>query len=263
MTHRLTHAERQQIKKNDAPWVGKPIAIDTIDRAFAANTRRLAAILRDRRAPRRASQAAEVAAGLLDITAKSHVKEPAACGRGCHYCCRTLVTATAPEILRVAQAVRARPDMAARVRTAAAKATPSTAPHTSRPPCPVLEAEICSLYEARPLACRSLLSQSLDACMRIFVQDVAEPVPHVRPSMEIRATLILMLQAAMHLAGLPYQQYELVQGLAAALKYDDPEARWLAGEPIFAGVETDRNHARAASVAEMVERLAASLAPTL
>lgn len=263
MTQRLTHAERRQIKKEDVPWVGKPIAIDTIDRAFAANTRRMAAILRDTDAPRRASQAAEVAARLLDVTAQSHVKHPAACGRGCHYCCRTLVTATAPEIFRLARAVKARPDMTARIRTAAANAIPTTARHTARPPCPVLEAEICSLYEARPLACRSLLSQSLDACLRIFTQDAAESVPHVPPSMEIRATIILMLQAAMRLADLPYQQYELVQGLAAALSHDDAEARWLAGEPVFAGVETDQNQARAADVSAMVERLAASLAPTL
>lgn len=263
MIQRLTHAERKQIKENDVPWVGKPVAIDKIDRAFAANTRRMASILRDADAPRRASQAAEFAARLIDVTAGSHVKQPAACGRGCHYCCRTLVTATAPEIFRLARAVKARPDMTARIQTAATTAPPTTAPHTARPPCPVLETEICSLYEARPLACRSLLSLSRDACIRIFVQDNAEPVPHVPPSMEVRATIILMLQAAMHLAGLPYPQYELVQGLAAALSHEDAEARWLAGEPVFAGVETDQNHARASRVSEMVERLAESLAPTL
>ena len=265
MNQRLTPAERRQIEKNDRPWVGKPIAIDAVDRAFAANTRHMASILRDVRTPRRASRAAEVAARILDITAKSHVKQPAACGRGCHYCCRTLVTATAPEILRLAQAVKARPDIAARIQPAAvqARATPVTTPHTARQPCPVLDAEICSLYEARPLVCRSLLSQSLDACIRIFVQDRAEPVPYVRPSMEIRDAIILMLQASLRLAGLPYHQYELIQGLAAALSHDDAEARWLAGEPIFAGVETDPVHTRASRVSEMVEGLAAALAPTL
>lgn len=263
MTQRLSHAERRQIAKNDAPWVGKPIALDTANRAFAANIRRMASILRDRDAPRRASRAAEVAAGLLDLTAKTHVTQPAACGRGCHYCCRTLVTATAPEILRLAATVRARPEIAARVQAAAAQGIPSNARHTARQPCPVLDAQICSLYESRPLVCRSLLSLSLDACLRIFEQDVAEAVPYVPPSMEIRAYIILMLQAALRLAGLPYQQYELIQGLAAALRYDDAEARWLAGEPVFAGVETDQVQTRASEVSEMVERLAASLAPTL
>ena len=263
MTERLTSAERRQIAKNDAPWVGKPISLDAVDRAFAANTRRLAAILRDARAPDRASRAADVAARVFDVTAGALVQQPAACGRGCHYCCRTLVTATAPEILRLARAVKARPDIVARIRTAAAQAIPSTAPNSARGPCPVLDAEVCSLYEVRPLACRSLLSQSLDACLRIFEQDKAEAVPHVPPSMEIRAHVILMLQAAMRLAELPYQQYELIQGLAAALGHDDAEARWLAGEPIFAGVETDRDHTRAACMSDMVERLAAALAPTL
>lgn len=265
MNQRLTRAKRRQIEKDDGPWVGQPIAIGTVDRAYAANTRHLASILRDVRAPRRASHAAEVAARILDITTKSHVKQPAACGRGCHYCCRTLVTATAPEILRLARAVKARPDIAARIRTAAvqARATPATTPQTARQPCPVLDAEVCSLYEARPLVCRSLLSHSLDACIRIFVQDNAEQVPYVRPSMEIRDAVILMLQASLHLAGLPYHQYELIQGLAAALSHDDAEARWLAGEPIFAGVEVDQVHTRVSRVSEMVERFAAALAPTL
>ncbi len=265
MTQRLTRAERRQIEKNDLPWVGKPLAIAAVDRAFAANIRHLASILRDSRAPRRASRAAEAAAGLIDITATSLVKQPAACGRGCHYCCRTLIVATAPEILRLARAVKARPDIAARVRAAAgqAKAIPATAPNTARLPCPVLEAEICSLYEARPLVCRSLLSQSRDACMRIFARDAAEPMPLVPPSREIRDTVLLMFQVALRLADLPCQQYELIQGLAAALEHDDPERRWLAGEPIFAGVETDPDQTRTSQVAEMVGRLAASLAPTL
>lgn len=263
MTQRLSHAERQQIRKADAPWVGKPLAIDTVDRAFAANTRRIASILREGDDPRRASRAAEMAANLIDTTARALVKQPAACGRGCHYCCRTVVTATAPEILRLARAVKARPDLVARIRTTAAQAIPSNARHSARPPCPILEAEVCSLYEVRPLVCRSLLSHSLDACIRIFTQDAAEAVPYVRPSMEIRDTVILMLQAALLLAGLPYQQYELIQGLAAALGHDDAEARWLAGEPVFANAETDPNHARASQVSAMVERLAASLAPTL
>ncbi|MBX7199993.1 MAG: YkgJ family cysteine cluster protein, partial [Rhodospirillaceae bacterium] len=193
------------------------------------------------------------------------VNQPAACGRGCHHCCRTLVTATAPEILRLARAVKARPDIAARIPAAAARArtTAATAPHTTRQFCPILDAEICSLYEARPLACRSLLSQSRDVCIRVFNQDRAEAIPFVRPSREIRDTVILMLQASLRLAALPYQQYELIQGLAAALSQDDAEGRWLAGEPVFAGVETDPDHTRAAQVSQMVERLAASLAPTL
>lgn len=265
MTQRLTRAERQQIKKSDIPWLGKPLAIDTVDRAFAANTRRLAAILRDVDAPRRASHAAEVAASILDITAKTHVKQPSACGRGCHYCCQTLITATVPEILRLAQAAKARPDLVARIQAAAvrARALSPTAPNSARQRCPVLDAELCSLYEARPLVCRSLLSHSRDACIRIFVRDAAEAVPFVRPSMEIRSAVILMLQASMRLADLPYQQYELIQGLDAVLSRDDAEARWLAGEAIFAGVETDPDHTRLSQVSEMVERLAASLAPTL
>ena len=265
MTERLSRADRRQIEKDDAPWVGKPLSVDAVDRALQANTRHLVQMLRDSRTPRRASRAAAFAAQLLDVTIVAHVKEPVACGKGCHHCCRTLVTATIPEILRLARAIKAQQHVVERVRDAAVrtKAIPHTAPNTARVPCPILDAQLCSQYAVRPLVCRSLLSGSLEACVRIFGQDSGEDVPYVPPSLEIRATVVLMLQAALRLAGLPHQHYELTQGLAAALHHEDAESRWLAGEPVFAGVDVDRADTRSSRVSEMVERLVAAIHPTL
>ncbi len=45
-----------------------------------------------------------------------------------------------------------------------------------------------------------------------------------------------MLRAALIAADLPYRHYELTQALEVALTEPDAEARWLAGEPIFAAV---------------------------
>ncbi len=66
MTERLSRTERRRIEKDDALWVGKPLAIDAVDRALQAKTRHLAQLLRDARTPRRASRAAVFAGVEVD-----------------------------------------------------------------------------------------------------------------------------------------------------------------------------------------------------
>ncbi len=85
----------------------------------------------------------------------------------------------------------------------------------------------------RPVVCRYVLSKSLEACVRIFTQNSHETQPFPDGATGIRSTVIVMMKAAMALADLPHQHVELSQALAAALSVDDPEARWLAGEPLF------------------------------
>ena len=265
MNHRLSRAERRQILKDDEPWVGKPLAIGAIDRALQANTRHLALMLRDTRQRHRASQAAAFALQLLDMTLSAQIKQPAACAKGCSHCCRTLITATVPEILRLARAIKSEKEVVKRVLDAAArsKGIPQSAPNSTRVVCPILEESLCSQYAVRPMVCRSLLSGSLAACVWIFEEDAPEAIPFVPPSADIRAYVLLMLQAALRLAGLPYQHYELSKGLAAALTQDDAEARWLAGAPVFTGVEIDQADTRPSRVSAMAEQLAAAIQPSL
>lgn len=265
MVPRLSRPERRQILKDDAPWVGKPLTIAAIGRALQANTRHLALLLRDTRVRDRASQSAAFAAQLLDSTLSSQVKAPTACGKGCSHCCRTLITATIPEILRLARAVKGRREVVARVLDAAAmsKSLPQSAPNSARSVCPLLEESLCSQYMARPLVCRSLLSGSLAACIRIFAEDKFEAIPFVAPSVEIRAYVVLMLQSALRLAGLSHRHYELTQGLAVALTENDAEARWLSGEPVFEGVEVDQADTRGSRVSGMAEQLVVAIQPSL
>ncbi|MBX7200188.1 MAG: YkgJ family cysteine cluster protein [Rhodospirillaceae bacterium] len=265
MSERLSRAARQQILKDDAPWVGKPLAMGGLDRALQANTRHLALLLSDTRERRRASQAAMFALRLLDATAASGIKAPAACAKGCSHCCRTLITATIPEILRLARAIKGRDGIVKRVADAAARSKDiaQSAPNSTRVVCPILEENLCSQYAARPIVCRSTVSSSRAACVRIFDQDHPEAIPSVPPAPEIRATIVLMLQTALRLAGLPHQNYELTQGLAIALADDGAEARWLSGEPMFAAAEIDQADTRPSRLAEMAERLAAAIQPSL
>ncbi len=85
-----------------------------------------------------------------------------ACKPGCSWCCRMMVTATAPEVLTLAAAIAAMPEeRAAAVRARIAEAVPAVAGLDADArrrlarPCPLLEADgRCGAYAARPLACR-------------------------------------------------------------------------------------------------------------
>jgi hypothetical protein len=72
-----------------------------------------------------------------------------------------------------------------------------------------------------------------------------------------------MFRAALVLAGLPYQNYEMTHALAVALARDDAEERWLAGEPDFAAVAVDRVDLQPSPLTKIVDGLAGAVRPTI
>ncbi len=265
MQERLTRARRRQILKEDEPWIGKALNLKAIGRGMQANTRHIVLTLLDTGLNRRASRAAAFAGDLLDVTLASQVQAPFACAKGCSHCCRTFVSATVPEILLVAHPIRAKPPTRERVTEAAAqcKAIPESRREIERVQCPILDDHACSEYKDRPLVCRSVLSNSLEACVRIFRANSGEPFPHAGPTLNIRAHMVVMMQAALMLSGLPHKHYELNQALAVALSRSDAEEQWLAGEPLFAGVAVDSADASTSPLTGSVQKLVATLKPTI
>jgi len=97
---------------------------------------------------------------------------PVACKKGCAHCCYRLVTATAPEALRIAELLRTQG--AERVRQVLSQLEAyeqAIAPLfqgqsvIASPPCAFLEEEFCTIYEARPFTCRGLNSVDADVCI--------------------------------------------------------------------------------------------------
>src|SRR3569623_3215541 len=96
---------------------------------------------------------------------------PVACHDGCAHCCYQAVGVSVPEALALEAYVRAtrspaeREELAARVRQADQRTRGLTSAQRLSPelPCPFLEVADgrCTVYEARPLACRG--TNSLDA----------------------------------------------------------------------------------------------------
>jgi len=129
------------------------------------------------------------------------------CRMGCAACCRMLVPLSPPEAFALRDYIVQLPEdrqTALRQKIADSKATlashdllhrlqevaDATSPipdeeldpinrayYALRHPCPFLENEICSIYEARPAACRELLVTSPAALCDNFVENPVTPLP--------------------------------------------------------------------------------------
>lgn len=266
MTERLDASIRRQLLIDDQHIIGRGFAMDgDAARVVQANTRHLAIMLLDTAAGDRASRAAAFAADLMEASVAHHLKEPVACARGCSHCCTTYVSTSLPEVFRLARAVRGKSGATQRINTAAAraKAMPQLQREVTRVICPILADHACSEYEARPLVCRAVLSTSLEACVRIFTQGSTETFTAPQSLGALRSYMVVILRAALVIAGLPHRNYELTHALEIALADEQSEERWLAGEPIFAPVAVDRLDVADSPLTKIVDGLAGAVRPTI
>lgn len=213
----------------------------------------LAETLGKRANTRRASMAGAFAVKTYENTSRKHgykgEQGPVHCAKGCGYCCHTRVTATAIELFMLARAIRERwnddiDPLKARFRQVESQTRrmPKEMWIDSRIPCAFLAEGSCSVYESRPLTCRTYASTSLPLCIDWFNHaPVAVPQPDRNQLM--RVFILAGMKAALNTAGLENLGYEMGHGLEVAM-VPDAEARWLAGEPVFAGVANDAQTAR-------------------
>jgi hypothetical protein len=262
----VSAVERAALLLEDASLVGKPFSPQGNNaRAIQANARYIGLMLRDTTVEHRASKAAAFAENLLDATLRAHVTGVVECARGCDHCCKTFVSATVPEIFRLAGAVRGQAVKTTRVNDLAAKslAMAQLAREVARLPCPMLEDHACSEYLARPMVCRAVLSKSLATCLKIFTLNLNAPFAAADQSETIRLYCVMILRAGLILGGLPHQHVEMNHALSIALADENAEARWLAGEPVFAAVAADVADTQSSPFSEVVDGMVNALRPTL
>jgi len=174
-----------------------------------------------------------------------------ACRAGCAHCCHQQVGVSAPEVLAIYDHLRTTRSPAElevtlqRLRAADDRTRGMTAAQRLSPdlPCPLLDEQQCSIYEARPLACRGTNSLDAAACERnlhepearaaFLAGDSAVPcfIEPIRAFHAVAAGVQLALDDLHGLEVLPLE-------LTAALRIlaDDPETvpqRWLAGQDPF------------------------------
>ncbi len=195
----------------------------------------------------RASDAAKRAHEFFETSLKRNPSDHRIeCAKGCAFCCHLRVTAMAPEVFHVANFVRKQfggelENVLARVRAADAgsRGLSSAERPKHKFPCSLLVDKACSVYAARPSACRGLTSISVKTCERGYN---GEAVEVLTPAVwtEIRRAHNQPMWAALSAANLPADSYELNHAVLVALTTPDAESRWLKGEDVFAGVSCDR-----------------------
>jgi Fe-S-cluster containining protein len=225
----------------------------------------LADTLADAVRPNRASMAAETMLKVLEASVKSEPGQLAlACRKGCAYCCHGWVSATAPELLLLASVITAekapppeRTRGAVLVRAARTRGLSIAERIGRKLPCPLLIDGTCSVYAARPVVCRQTTAIDVASCIAEYEGREAQGDIRVsRVYLDHARNCRIPLQAALSAQGLPAASYELSAGLEAALA-PGAEARWLAGEDVFAGITTAP--ADPAPIAQAVDAIVAEV----
>jgi Fe-S-cluster containining protein len=160
-----------------------------------------------------------------------------ACGKGCSHCCNMWVDASPAEILYLAKTIpgRQRIDAVKAVSDAMVMTRAMSFEARGRliKPCPILRDGSCSIYSARPLACRAAASVDASVCQRAYIELTDEQIPLPMPYMLIGSGYRLALAGAIKRAGLWHRAIELNSGLEVALSNDEAERTWLAGANPF------------------------------
>lgn len=216
-------------------------------RAVMAAAAMFRTMLADVEKPSRALDAAERLLGLYELSIRRHPPQQAVdCIQGCTHCCHNFASVSAPEAFLIAAWVDGtrRPAAAAAIdiedwrQRAAATIRRSVADRFGgRIPCAFLRDGLCAIYSVRPLACRSCLSFSVDACRQSFEGmevDIDMPVE----SIMLRSNANFAMLAALRSLSYPSVGYELSEAVATILDTKDALARWTGGEDILAGVQT-------------------------
>jgi Fe-S-cluster containining protein len=197
--------------------------------------------LDDRTQAARAAAAAALALRVFDATlAKLPPADRGAelaCKAGCTYCCHNVVMATAPEVFLLAGELRARHDAVFLAGVAGRCDAVSATAGIKRNPCPLLHDNLCSVYAARPSVCRKHNSLSVGACIADY-EGRGGTIPIRRFDQEVFECCAVALLLGLRLwQGRAGAVLELSAALRVVLADPEAEQRWLAGEPVFAGVQ--------------------------
>jgi hypothetical protein len=171
-------------------------------------------------------------AAIAAVRARVPPRAPSACREGCAWCCYQRVGTAAPEVLNIVAYLRRTlsPEqwgaLEERVREA----------QGPRRACPLLVEGRCLAYPVRPLTCRGCNSSDARLCERALDPRERVEVPRYAPQTRVATFVLDGLRAGVGENKLDGELLELAAALGVALREPDCEARWLAGEAVFAGV---------------------------
>jgi Fe-S-cluster containining protein len=150
--------------------------------------------------------------------------EPA-CRAGCSHCCTLRVDVTVAELAHLLDVIRSEwaPDAVQALRDRIEvvwhrrESLPVRARREARVPCPLLVDGHCSVYAARPLACRAWHAFDADACRADAAAPNTRDIAYNPHRLGIAHSVALGAAAALREAGVAPSHVDLLTGLRAGL----------------------------------------------
>jgi len=151
---------------------------------------------------------------------------PAACRRGCGWCCHQKVGAAAIEVLAISRAVADRPEVRRMLQS-----------WQKGQPCAFLKDGACAVYDIRPLKCRSLWHVDVRHCMAKYAGlpvSGAKTDPAFRPEPKmiyegaLKGLALTLIKDGRDCPGL-----ELMPALQAVAGNPEAAQQWWAGQSPF------------------------------
>lgn len=239
MNNRLSRADRRTLHRMDQQIIGLPLYMGNDPRPGAAHVRHLVHLLRREQSASPCSDAVAHITAVFDRTVPEQATKMISCRKGCSFCCTQPVVVSAPEAFWVAAQLRKRPKVVAAIKEAAKSFGPLPLQErlNARKFCPMLEDTLCTIYEGRPIGCRGFASVDLEACLKMFDRGEVTDIPMPNDMIQVLYAARILLSAALRLTKLSEKVYEMNTILAAIFAEENAEARWLAGEDLFAALE--------------------------
>lgn len=155
-----------------------------------------------------------------------------ACTKGCHWCCHQAVFANSYELHFLSERIRTKFN-SGKIKDVAARAEAKHAATSEldedemlkyKAPCPLLSEGACSVYEARPMACRIYLSTKLETCIEFYKHSENENNYPALIDFPLRAGRMMNegFRAALKEFGVETAEFKLEEGLRIVLKNEQP-----------------------------------------
>lgn len=155
-----------------------------------------------------------------------------ACFRGCHWCCHQAVFANSYELHYLSEKIKEKFTVQ-EVTGIIAKTTEKHNKTSSlieeevlryKSPCPLLADGACSIYAARPMACRIYLSTKLESCLEFYHHPENEDNFPALIDFPLKAGRMLNegFRAALKEHGIETTEFRLEEGLYITLRNQQP-----------------------------------------
>jgi Fe-S-cluster containining protein len=168
---------------------------------------------------------------IISLAERQNIK--VACFKGCHWCCHQAVFANSYELHFLSEKIKQNfsPEELTNViaKTEAKHAITSVLPEDEvllfKSPCPLLRDGSCSLYAARPMACRIYLSTKLETCLEFYKHPENETNFPALIDFPLRAGKMMNegFMAALKQTGIETAEFRLEDGLRITLKNNQPK----------------------------------------